>query len=64
MLAQTRRRDEHDRTRSISPLVAAADAIELDTSDLTLEQAIDRVCEIVQEQLPHLAHLAHSATAH
>ena len=64
VLAQTRRRDEHDRNRSISPLVAAKDAIELDTSDLTLAEAIDRVCEIVQERLPHLPHLAHSATAH
>ena len=61
VLAQTRRRDEHDRNRSVSPLVAAADAIELDTSDLTLAQAIDQVCAIVQERLPHLAHLAHLA---
>jgi len=36
-------RDERDMHRTESPLVAAKDAIEIDTSDLTLEQVIDKI---------------------
>ena len=35
------RRDESDRTRKVSPLRKADDAIELDTSNLTIEQQVD-----------------------
>jgi cytidylate kinase len=37
------RRDERDRTRKASPLVMAQDAIEIDTSGLTIEQTVDRI---------------------
>ena len=43
-----RRRDERDRTRKEAPLRAAMDAIELDTSDLTANQAIARALELVE----------------
>ena len=39
------KRDGIDRTRVISPLKKAADAIELDTSNLTIEQQVDFVVE-------------------
>lgn len=35
------RRDEMDRTRAVSPLRKADDAMELDTSHLTIEQQVD-----------------------
>ena len=38
--ADLAQRDERDRTRAQAPLRAAVDAVELDTSDLTPEQAI------------------------
>jgi cytidylate kinase len=35
-----RRRDEQDRTRALAPLKPAADAIRIDSSDLTVEQVV------------------------
>lgn len=54
VLIKTRRRDAKDRGRATSPLKAADDAIVLDTSDLTLEESIDRAEQIVRERIPEL----------
>lgn len=43
-------RDERDRTRAEAPLVAAADAVLLDTSDLGREAAIAAAIAIVEQQ--------------
>jgi len=40
-------RDERDTTREHSPLVAAADAVQLDTTGLTLDDVIARVAALV-----------------
>lgn len=40
-------RDERDRTRKTSPLVPADDALEIDTTDLS----IDEVCKLAMDQL-------------
>lgn len=37
--------------REISPLVKADDAIELDTSNLTIEEVTDKVCEIIESKI-------------
>ncbi|GAQ00331.1 cytidylate kinase [Companilactobacillus farciminis] len=42
-------RDYKDSHREISPLKKANDAIEVDTSDMTIEQVVKRVTEIVNE---------------
>jgi len=42
-------RDYKDSHREISPLRKADDAIEVDTSDMTIEQVVKRVTEIVNE---------------
>jgi cytidylate kinase len=42
-LAQLKQRDDRDRNRDIAPLKPAADAIEIDTSDLTIDQALELV---------------------
>jgi len=42
------RRDERDRTRKASPLVMAADAIEVDSSGLSIEQVVDRLEAMVR----------------
>ena len=55
VLKATQRRDARDRGREVSPLIAAPDAVVLDTSDLTLEQAIDAAEAIVRERIPALA---------
>ncbi|MCL1951034.1 MAG: (d)CMP kinase [Turicibacter sp.] len=41
-------RDELDSTREHAPLVKAADAIEIDTSQLTIEEAVDKILKIVK----------------
>ena len=52
VLAATNRRDELDQRRAASPLVAAQDAVALDTSDLSLVQAIDQAEQIIRTRLP------------
>lgn len=58
VLLATRRRDARDRSRQASPLVAAEDAVILDTSDLSLEGAVNRVEAIVRERIPDIPDLA------
>lgn len=45
--AALRARDHKDSSRETSPLAQAPDAVVVDSSDLTLEQVIDRVCSLV-----------------
>jgi len=40
-------RDAYDSTRAVSPLHAAADAVELDTTGLSIEQVVDEIERIV-----------------
>ncbi|KAF9586516.1 hypothetical protein BGW38_003202 [Lunasporangiospora selenospora] len=44
------RRDELDRTRKVSPLRKAADAMELDTSNLTIEGQVDEIVKEVEKR--------------
>jgi CMP/dCMP kinase len=44
------RRDAADSGRKTSPLARAADAVEVDTSDLTLDEVVDRVVALVEEK--------------
>jgi CMP/dCMP kinase len=46
VLAAQRDRDDRDRSREHSALEPAADAVEIDTTDLGLEQVVDRVVEL------------------
>ncbi len=43
-------RDERDRTREISPLRKAEDAVLLDTSDMSIEEVCDRILAIWHEK--------------
>ena len=45
---EIRRRDERDRSRSASPLVAAPDAITVDSSSLTIDEVVEHVLELVR----------------
>jgi cytidylate kinase len=38
-------RDQRDRSRAASPLVPAADAIEIDSTTLTIDEVVDRILE-------------------
>lgn len=44
------RRDTLDSTRKADPLVMAADAVELDTTELTLDEVIAEVLRLVKER--------------
>jgi len=48
VLADQARRDERDRTRAASPLRAAPDAIELDTTGLTIDEVVERIAALVR----------------
>ena len=49
--ADLRRRDDRDRNRATAPLKAADDALLLDTSDLTIGDAVQRAIALVDAQL-------------
>jgi cytidylate kinase len=45
------RRDGLDSTRAASPLVKASDAIELDTTDLDIDQVVDRLAQLTADAI-------------
>ncbi|MEV0761751.1 (d)CMP kinase [Nocardia sp. NPDC050435] len=51
VLADVQRRDNLDSTRKISPLRPAADAVLVDTSELSKDQVIDELYQVVAQQL-------------
>jgi cytidylate kinase len=50
VLADVRRRDHLDSTRAVSPLRAAADAVVVDTSEMTESQVIDHLLDLVTQK--------------
>ena len=52
LISEMRERDARDRNRAESPLRPAADAILLDSTDLTLEQVLVEAEKIVRDHLP------------
>lgn len=51
VLAELRERDRRDRTRATSPLVAAPDAVVIDSTQLSLEEVLARAVEIIEQRL-------------
>ena len=49
VLADVRRRDHLDSTRAVSPLRPAADAIHVDSSDLTADEVVDRIADLARK---------------
>lgn len=52
VLAAVTERDRRDSEREVAPLRRAADAVEVDTSGLTLDQVVDAVVTVVREKVP------------
>ncbi|KHE73256.1 (d)CMP kinase [Halobacillus sp. BBL2006] len=48
--ADIRKRDEIDSNRKTAPLVKAEDAIEVDTTSLSIEEVVERIISIVKEK--------------
>ncbi len=49
--AQIKERDERDMNRAISPLKQADDAVLVDTSDLTINEVVERILSIIDEKI-------------
>ena len=48
VLRELEQRDYDDTHRAVAPLKAAADAVCIDTSDLTLDESINAVCAAIR----------------
>ena len=51
LIKEIEQRDYQDTHRVASPLVKASDAIEIDSSDLTIDEVIDKILEIVNRKV-------------
>ena len=51
VLSDIEKRDKNDMERSCAPLKMADDAVELNTDDLTFEESVDRVVDIIEEKV-------------
>lgn len=51
ILKQQNERDERDRTRATSPLVAAPDAVHVDTSGLSIDQVVAQIVGLARERI-------------
>lgn len=51
MAAELRERDQRDRTRATSPLVAAADAVAVDSTLMTEDEVVARIERLAEEKL-------------
>lgn len=49
--AELRQRDQRDRTRATSPLIAAPDALQLDSTKMSEDEVLKRVEELVKQKL-------------
>ena len=53
-------RDNRDSTRAASPLTQPADAVVIDTSEMTIQQVVDRITSLA-ESFPHWEHFPHQS---
>ncbi len=44
------KRDKNDSSRAAAPLKRADDAIEVDTSELTLDESVERICALISDR--------------
>jgi len=54
MAEQIRERDERDRNRAASPLVAAPDAITVDSSAMSIDEVLKAILDLVHAKLRDL----------
>jgi CMP/dCMP kinase len=50
VLKELRERDRRDRTRAVSPLVPAADAVVIDSTRLSIEEVLERIGQVVAQK--------------
>ncbi len=54
LLESIQARDERDRTRTVAPLVPAADAFIVDSSELNIQQVLTQVIDFIRKKQPGL----------
>ena len=54
LVTEIRERDERDMTRSVAPLTAPEESLTVDTTSLTIAEALDQVLEAVRRVFPNL----------
>ena len=52
MLADIMRRDAYDSSRELAPLKCPSDALKIDTTDLSIDQVVDRIVNYYFERFP------------
>ena len=55
ILDDLRHRDRRDRTRADGPLICPDDAIRIDTTDLSIDQVVQRLAGLIKERVPGAA---------
>ncbi|SUB17576.1 Cytidylate kinase [Pantoea agglomerans] len=51
LLAEIKERDDRDRNRAIAPLVAAGDALVLDSTEMSIDQVIEKALQYARDKL-------------
>ncbi len=51
LLSEIKERDDRDRNRAVAPLVPAADALVLDSTELNIEQVIEKALQYAREKI-------------
>ncbi|TLV19909.1 (d)CMP kinase [Klebsiella indica] len=51
LLSEIKERDDRDRNRAVAPLVPAADALVLDSTELNIEQVIEKALQYARQKL-------------
>src|SRR5690554_7682387 len=51
LIAEIRERDERDTNRSVAPLQAAEGALYLDSTDLTIDEVMDKILQFAHSRL-------------
>lgn len=54
LVAEIRERDERDRNRSVAPLAAAPDALQVESTSLSIDEVLDKVLEQARAAFPDL----------
>lgn len=55
LVEEIRERDQRDRARQVSPLRPADDAVEIDSTLLSVEQVVERILQLAVERFPDAA---------
>ncbi len=56
VLEQILQRDMRDQARAVGPLARPKDALDIDTTDLTLEETVDAMIQVIHQKSPAAAH--------